>query len=46
MRLYTEAFNDKRAATKFINEWGIQKENIVTFFQETDGTYTLMYYAE
>lgn len=46
MRLYTEAFNNKRDAENFINENGIEKDNVLAFFQEKDGTYTLMYYAE
>lgn len=46
MKMFTRAFNDKRQATNFINESGISKDNIVAFFQENDGTYTLMYYGE
>lgn len=46
MRLEQRGFNTKREAQDFINAEGIQKDNILTFFQELDSTYTLMYYAE
>ena len=46
MVLETRGFNQKNEAEEFINSRGIKKEDIVTFFQELDGTYSLMYYAE
>ena len=46
MQMYTRAFNDKREVTDYINEKGIQKDAIVTVFQDSDGLFVLMYYAE
>lgn len=46
MRLETQSFNKKREAVDFVNAHGIKKEDIVAFFQETNGTFTIMYYAE
>lgn len=46
MKMYTKACNDKREITTFINEKGIKKDDIITVFQDHDGLYVLMYYAE
>lgn len=46
MRLEIHTFNNKREVNIFINEKGLRKEDILSFFQEKDGTYTLMYYVE
>lgn len=46
MRMYTKAFNSKREATDFINAGGLTKDDIVAFFQEKDGLFTVVYYAE
>ena len=46
MKMYTKACNDKREITTFINKKGIRKEDIITVFQDKDGLYVLMYYAE
>lgn len=44
--LETRGFNSKREVEDYINSKGIEKDSILSFFQELDGTYTLMYYAE
>lgn len=46
MRVYTQAFNDMRAATDFINEKGITKDRVLSLFQSDEGLYLLVYYAE
>lgn len=46
MKLYQKSFNYKAEAVAFINESGIAKEDILSFFQEKDSSYTVMYYAE
>ena len=46
MRLETRSFNKKNEAVAYINAAGIQKENLISFFQEKDSTYTILYYAE
>lgn len=45
MRLYSRTFNKKVELLSFVNEAGIAKEDIVTVFQDKDGTYTIMYYG-
>lgn len=46
MKLLVKAFNDKRDVRDFINSSGLTKDDILSFFQESDKTYTLMYYAK
>ena len=46
MRMYTRAFNKMSELNKFVNENGIQKDNIVSIFQSVDETYLLVYYGE
>ena len=46
MRLYTQVFNDKRSIEIFINKHGIQKNDIVSLFQDNSGEYVLLYYGE
>lgn len=46
MRMYTQAFNDMRELNTFVNAKGIEKDKIVSIFQNTDKTYLLVYYAE
>lgn len=46
MKMYTQSFNNARQANDFVNDHGIQKENIVTLFQNSDKTYLLVYYDE
>lgn len=46
MHIETKGFNTKNEARDFINSQGIQKDNIVAFFQELDETYTVVFYAE
>lgn len=46
MRLETMSFNKKMDATTYITQHGIEKDQILTFYQEQDGTYTLMYYVD
>lgn len=46
MKVYTQAFNDMRAATDFINEKGITKDRVLSLFQSDGGLYLLVYYAE
>lgn len=46
MRLYTIVKNDIREVERFVNEHGIQKEEIVDIFQNNDHEYVLLYYGE
>jgi hypothetical protein len=46
MKLYTKSFNNKRDLVTFINDSGISKDDILSVFNEDDGLYTLMWYAE
>lgn len=46
MKLYIKSFNSKRDAEAFINESRIKKDQVVNFFPESSGLFTLVYYAE
>lgn len=46
MQMITKSFNTKREVDDYVNEHGILKENIVTTYQDLDGTYVLVYYGE
>ena len=46
MKMYTRSFNDKRGLEKFVNESGIGKDQIISVFQESDKSYTIIYYAK
>lgn len=46
MKLETHSFNGKLEAVKYMNSHGISKDSVLSFFQEKDGTYTVMYYVE
>lgn len=46
MRLEIVSFNKQKEVTDFINSRGITKDKLISFFQERNGLYTLMYYAE
>lgn len=46
MKMCTKAFNKMNEAEKFINAKGIEKDDIITIFQDKDGLYVLMYYEE
>ena len=44
--MYTKSFNRKNELVDFVNENGIGKSQIISVFKESDGLYTLVYYAE
>lgn len=46
MRMCTIAANDLREIQVKANEMGITQEQIVNIFQNSDGTYMLVYYSE
>lgn len=46
MKMYSRGFNRINEVENFVNREGIQKENIIEVFQNQDGTYLLLYYAE
>lgn len=46
MKMYVQSFNKKVEAEQFVNSHNIKKENIVNFFEESTGLFTLAYYAE
>lgn len=46
MKLHIKSFNSKREAETFINESHIEKEQVIGFFPESTGLYTVAYYAE
>lgn len=46
MRMRTYAANQLRDIEKFVNEYGIKKEDIVDIFQSKAGDFMLVYYAE
>lgn len=46
MRMRILSADDKRKLRDEINKRGIPKEQIISVFQEKDGTYTAAYYEE
>ena len=46
MRLYTKSFNQKSDLETYVNKLGIQKENIVSIFQDDNKQFVLYYYGE
>jgi len=46
MRLYTKSFNKKVELEEYVNNKGIQRENIVSVFQDNSGQFVLYYYDE
>ncbi len=44
MQMVTKSFNTKREVDDFVNSNHIPRENIVTTYQDLDGTYVLVYY--
>lgn len=44
--MLTKAFNKVRELKDFVNESSIDKENIVSTFQNSEGLYVLIYYGE
>ena len=46
MRLYTIVKNDVREIENFINENGIQKDQVVNIFQNAYKEYVLIYFGE
>ena len=46
MRMHSLSADDKGKLEEKINKRGISKEQIITVFQEKDGSYTVIYYAE
>lgn len=46
MRLEQRSFNRKEDLKVYVKEHGIKRDDILTYYEEHDGTYTLMYYAE
>ncbi len=45
-KMYTYAANSMRAIDEFVNENGIQKEQIVSILPSPDGTFFICYYAD
>ena len=46
MNMYTQIGNDLREINDFVNKNGIKKEQIVQIFQENDGLFVILYYAD
>ena len=46
MRLYTRAFNNEKELETFVNENGIEMENIISIFETSSRDYMLVYYGE
>ena len=46
MQLLTRSFNQKRDIDEFAKSIDLKKEDIVTTYQDLDGTYVLVYYGE
>ncbi len=46
MRMRILSADDKRKLETEVNKRGIPKEQIISVFQEKDGTYTVTYYEE
>lgn len=46
MRLYTIVKNDVREIEDYINSHGIQKDQVVSVFQNAHKEYVLIYYGE
>lgn len=46
MRLYTKSFNQKSDLEDYVNKLGIQRENIVSIFQDDSKQFVLYYYGE
>lgn len=46
MRLYTKSFNQKNDLEDYVNSRHIQKEDIVSVFQDNSGQFVLYYYGE
>ena len=46
MEMRTFTANDMRAINQFVNDNGIEKDQIVNIFPTPDGEYVLTYYTE
>ena len=46
MVMITKSFNKKLEVDAYVNQNGIKREDIVTTYQDLDGTYVLVYYGE
>lgn len=44
MKMYTRSFNFKTELVDFVNENGIEKDQIISIFKENDGLFTIIYY--
>ena len=46
MKMHTYSVNKAVELDDYVNEHGIKKEDIVSTYQQKDGTFTIVYYAE
>lgn len=46
MKMMTQSGNSMRDLTEFVNQKGIEKDQIQTMMQTKDGTFLLIYFVE